>query len=82
VNLLAPGPIAGARMDRAIGKRARATGRSESAVRESYVQASSLHRMVTYDDVVRSVMFLCSSAAANITGQTLEISAGTMAERF
>jgi NAD(P)-dependent dehydrogenase (short-subunit alcohol dehydrogenase family) len=82
VNLLAPGPIAGARMDRAIGKRARATGRSESAVRESYVQASSLHRMVTYDDVVRSVMFLCSSAAANITGQTLEVSAGTMAERF
>ena len=36
VNLVAPGPIAGARMDRVIRKRARATGRSESAVRESY----------------------------------------------
>jgi NAD(P)-dependent dehydrogenase (short-subunit alcohol dehydrogenase family) len=58
VNLIAPGPIAGARMDRVIRKRARATGRSESAVRESYERASCLERMVSIDDVVRSVIFL------------------------
>lgn len=46
VNLVAPGPIAGARMDRVIRKRARAMGRSESAVRESYERASCLERMV------------------------------------
>lgn len=82
VNLVAPGPIAGARMNRVIGKRARAIGRSESAVRKSYEQASCLEKMVTTDDVVRSVIFLCSSAGANITGQTLEVSAGWMAERL
>src|SRR5215472_7707711 len=68
VNLVAPGPIAGARMNRVIRKRAPATDRSESAVRESYVQATYRHKMVTTDDVVRSVIFLCSPAAANITG--------------
>jgi NAD(P)-dependent dehydrogenase (short-subunit alcohol dehydrogenase family) len=81
VNLVAPGPIAGARMNRVIRKRARASLRSESTVRESYVQASSLHSMVTYDDVVRSAIFLCSPAAKNITGQTLEVSAGWRADR-
>ena len=34
------------------------------------------------DDVVRSVIFLSSPAAANITGQTLEVSAGWMAGRL
>ena len=67
VNLVAPGPIAGARMNRVMRKRARATDRGESAVRESYVQATCLHRMVTTDEVVRGD-FPCSPAAANITG--------------
>lgn len=75
-NLVAPGPIAGARMGRVIRKRAKATGRSERAVRQSYMQASSLGRMVAVDDVVHMVLFLCSSAAAHITGQTMEVSAG------
>jgi NAD(P)-dependent dehydrogenase (short-subunit alcohol dehydrogenase family) len=70
VNLVAPGPIAGARMDRVIRKRARAMGRSESAVRESYERASCLERMVSIDDVVHSVIFLSSVTAASITGQT------------
>jgi NAD(P)-dependent dehydrogenase (short-subunit alcohol dehydrogenase family) len=82
VNVVAPGPIAGARMDRVIRERARATGRSENAVRESYAQASCLERMVTMDDVVRLVVFLCSPAAANITSQMLEVSAGWMAQRL
>jgi NAD(P)-dependent dehydrogenase (short-subunit alcohol dehydrogenase family) len=82
VNLVAPGPSAGARMNRVISKRARAIGRNESAVRESYKQASCLEKMVTTDDVVRSAIFLCSSAGANITGQRLEVSAGWMAERL
>ena len=82
MNLVAPGPIAGARMNRVIGKRARAVGRSESAVRESYERASCLERMVSIDDVVRSVIFLSSATAASITGQTLEVSAGWMAQRL
>ncbi|MDA2913475.1 SDR family oxidoreductase [Acidobacteriia bacterium AH_259_A11_L15] len=76
VNLVAPGPIAGARMERVIRRRARATGQSEHAVRQSYLRASSLRTMVAADDVVRTVVFLCSPAAAHITGQTLEVSAG------
>lgn len=80
VNLVAPGPIAGARMGRVIRRRAKFTGRSERAVRQGYLQATSLGRMVPADDVVRVVIFLCSHAAAHITGQTLEVSAGWTAQ--
>lgn len=76
VNLVVPGPIAGARMERLIRRRARATGQSQQAVLASYLEATSLHRMVEADDVVRLVLFLCSASGRNITGQTLEVSAG------
>lgn len=76
VNLVAPGPVAGPRMERVIRRRARATGLSERDVRQSYLRASILRTMVSADDVVHLVMFLCSPAAAHITGQTLEVSAG------
>lgn len=75
-NLVAPGPIAGQRMERVIRHRARALGRSRTAVRQSYLKATTLGRLVGPDDVVRAVLFLCSGAGENITGQILEVSAG------
>ena len=80
VNLVAPGPVAGARMERVIRQRASATGRSERTVRQGYLRASALRKMVAADDVVRMVAFLCSPDAAYITGQTVEVSAGWTAQ--
>jgi len=79
VNLVAPGPIAGARMERIIRRRARALGESPARVRAGYLRATSLGRMVTYEEVAKLVLYLCSPAAAGITGQTIEASAGWVA---
>jgi NAD(P)-dependent dehydrogenase (short-subunit alcohol dehydrogenase family) len=76
VNLVAPGPIAGEPMDRVIRSRARVLKQSPQIVRDSYLRASMLGTMVSAVDVVNAVVFLCSPAAARITGQVLEISAG------
>jgi NAD(P)-dependent dehydrogenase (short-subunit alcohol dehydrogenase family) len=76
VNLVAPGPIAGERMERVIRSRARALKQSLQLVRDCYLRASILGTMVSMTDVVSAVVFLCSPAAAHITGQVLEVSAG------
>ncbi len=82
VNLVAPGPVAGARMQRIVRKRARATGATVRDIERSYRQASVLGRLVDPGDVVRMVEFLCSPAAAGVTGQVLEVSAGWTASAF
>ena len=76
VNLVAPGPLAGERMERLICKRARASGQSERGVREGYLQAMVSGRFIPPAEVVRVVLFLCSPQAGNITGQTVEVSGG------
>ncbi|MGH9348348.1 MAG: SDR family NAD(P)-dependent oxidoreductase [Vicinamibacterales bacterium] len=80
VNFVVAGPVAGATVDEVIRRRARASGRSESAVRNQYRRASVMRTMVSARDVVSLVCFVCSPAAAHITGQTLEVSAGWMAD--
>lgn len=76
VNLVSPGPTAGTRIERVLRRRARAAGQSLAQVRESYLKPMVLGRMIKTEDVVRAVLFLCSPAGENITGQTLEVSAG------
>jgi NAD(P)-dependent dehydrogenase (short-subunit alcohol dehydrogenase family) len=82
VNLVAPGPITGARMNRIIRTRAHAAGLDEGSVRRAYLSASILGKMVKAEDVARLVLFLCSPAGAHITGEVLEVSAGWRAEAF
>jgi NAD(P)-dependent dehydrogenase (short-subunit alcohol dehydrogenase family) len=76
VNLVAPGPIQGKRMERLIQKRARALGESERTVREGYLKAMIVRRLIPAAEVVRAVLFLCSPGAGSITGQTIEVSGG------
>jgi NAD(P)-dependent dehydrogenase (short-subunit alcohol dehydrogenase family) len=75
VNLVAPGPIAGVRMERVIRQRARATGRRADAVRAGYLEATTLKSMVAPEDVVKAVLFLCARGAY-VSGQTIEVSSG------
>jgi NAD(P)-dependent dehydrogenase (short-subunit alcohol dehydrogenase family) len=71
VNLVSPGPVAGERLDGVL----RAQGPD---ARETFVAASPLARFATPDDVVAAVRFLCSDAATSITGEDINVSAGTV----
>ncbi len=76
VNAICPGPVEGAVMNSVIAARARALRVSPQLVRDQTFRKSALGRMVTAQDVSRLVLFLCSEAAANITGQAIDVSAG------
>lgn len=76
VNAVCPGPVEGPVMEEVIARRARALGVSTRRVREQFLRAAALGRMVTTSDVSRTVVFLCSEAARNITGQAIEVSGG------
>jgi NAD(P)-dependent dehydrogenase (short-subunit alcohol dehydrogenase family) len=76
VNAVCPGPVAGERIRRVIEQRAAEMEQSVAEVEASYLEAMVLKRMVTADDVAALVVFLASPAAANITGQALDVAAG------
>jgi NAD(P)-dependent dehydrogenase (short-subunit alcohol dehydrogenase family) len=71
VNLVSPGPVDGERLDGVL----RAQG---AGARERFLAASPLGRFATPDDVVAAVRFLCSDAAAAITGADVDVCAGTV----
>ncbi len=76
VNAVCPGPVEGAVMDEVIANRARALDVPVPTMRRQFLSRAALGRMVTAEDVSRAVLFLCSEAARNITGQAIEVSAG------
>jgi NAD(P)-dependent dehydrogenase (short-subunit alcohol dehydrogenase family) len=68
VNLISPGPVAGPRLDAVI----------DDAARGALLAASPLGRFATADDVAATARFLCSDAAAAITGADVDVSAGAV----
>ncbi len=73
VNAVLPGLVAGPRIDRVIQARADALGVSFEAMKTTYLEKVSLRRMVTTTDIAAIALFLCSPAAANITGQAISV---------
>ena len=73
VNAILPGIVEGPRMDGVIQARADALGQSFEDTREDYLGKISLRRMVSPDDVASMVLFLCSPAGRNISGQALSV---------
>ena len=73
VNAVLPGLVAGPRIDRVIQARADALGVSFDAMKSTYLEKVSLRRMVTTTDIAAIALFLCSPAAANITGQAISV---------
>jgi len=71
VNLVSPGPVDGERLESVL--RAQGPG-----ARETFLAGSPLARFAVPDDIVAAVRFLCSDAAAAITGEDLNVSAGTV----
>lgn len=77
VNAVCPGAVDGPRMDRVIAAEARATGRDPAVIRAGYEAETSLGCFVTADDVAATVLFLCSDAAARISGQAISVDGHT-----
>lgn len=73
VNAILPGTVEGDRMNGVIAARAAALGIGIEEMREDYVRKISLRRMVTAEDVASMALYLCSPAAANVTGQAVSV---------
>src|SRR5713226_7219056 len=76
VNAIAPGAVAGDRIDRVIQGQADVRGVDVERMRQSFVERSPLRRMSTADDIASLAAFLCSDHARNISGQCIPVTAG------
>lgn len=76
VNAIAPGAVAGDRIDRVIKGQADVRGVDVEHVRQSFVERSPLRRMSTAEDIAALAVFLCSDLARNISGQCIPVTAG------
>ncbi|MBZ5556453.1 MAG: SDR family oxidoreductase [Acidobacteriia bacterium] len=76
VNAIAPGAVAGDRIDRVIKGQADVRGVDVEKMRQSFVERSPLRRMSTAEDIASLAAFLCSDHARNISGQCIPVTAG------
>jgi NAD(P)-dependent dehydrogenase (short-subunit alcohol dehydrogenase family) len=76
VNAIAPGAVAGDRIDRMIQGQADVRGVNVEQIRQDFVDRSPLRRMSTADDIASLAAFLCSDLARNISGQCIPVTAG------
>jgi len=76
VNAIAPGAVAGDRIDRVIKGQAEIRGVDVEKMRQSFVERSPLRRMSTAEDIASLAAFLCSDMARSISGQCIPVTAG------
>jgi NAD(P)-dependent dehydrogenase (short-subunit alcohol dehydrogenase family) len=76
VNAIAPGPVYGPRIESVIRNRAAGMNLPYQEVEKQYVEPTALKRMVDEADIAAMALFLCSEEGRNITGETINISAG------
>jgi NAD(P)-dependent dehydrogenase (short-subunit alcohol dehydrogenase family) len=73
VNTILPGVVQGPRIERVIRARAETVGVDYATMEKEYLSRVSLHRMVSPQDVADMVLFLCTPAGGNISGQSLSV---------
>jgi NAD(P)-dependent dehydrogenase (short-subunit alcohol dehydrogenase family) len=78
VNLVSPGAVNGPRIEGVIAAQAKALSITEPEARARFTSASPLGRLIEADDVAETVRFLASPAAAGITGEDVNVSAGAV----
>ncbi len=76
VNAIAPGAVAGDRIDRVIAGQAEVRGVALEKMRQAFVESAPLKRMSTAEDIAALAVYLCSAAARNISGQCIAVTAG------
>jgi len=78
VNCICPGAVEGERIERVINARAAALGVPAEQVRKGFTSNAALQRMVTEEEVARVALFLVSDLSAGMSGQTLNVDAGSI----
>jgi NAD(P)-dependent dehydrogenase (short-subunit alcohol dehydrogenase family) len=77
VNAICPGAVAGERIERVFAGKAALRSVEPAVVRDEALAKTSLHRLVTADDIANAIVFLASAAGANISGHALPVDADT-----
>lgn len=72
-NAICPGSVNGERMDRVIAAEAHKKGVEPEKVRDDYTRSASLRTFIEPEDIAQMALFLASSAASKVTGQTLNV---------
>jgi NAD(P)-dependent dehydrogenase (short-subunit alcohol dehydrogenase family) len=75
VNAICPGAVAGPRIEDVVSRQAEARGISEA---DALTGSSPLGRLVEAVEVVRACAFLAFDAAAAITGEDVNVTAGVV----
>ena len=78
VNAVCPGAVAGPRIDDVIRRQAATRGITEDEALLAFTGASPLARLVEANEVAAACVYLASDAAASITGEDLNVSAGVV----
>ncbi|MEO8536555.1 MAG: SDR family oxidoreductase [Betaproteobacteria bacterium] len=73
VNAICPGSVAGPRIDSVYADKAAARAVAAAVVLAEALARTSLHRLVEADDIANTILFLCSPAGANISGQAIAV---------
>ena len=73
VNAILPGIVQGPRQDRVLSAKAESFGITLEAMRVRALERVSLRRMVSAQDIAAQIVFICSPAGANISGQSLSV---------
>lgn len=76
VNAVCPGYTETEILRQSIANVMAKTGRSEAEARAEFAQSNPQRRMVQPQEVADAVQWLCSDAAASITGQSISVSGG------
>jgi 3-hydroxybutyrate dehydrogenase len=79
-NAICPGYVWTPLVEKQIPDQARTRGISEAAAKEALLEEQPTKEFVTVDQVAGLALFLCSDAAASITGAILPIDGGWTAE--
>lgn len=73
VNAILPGVVAGERQDRVIAAKAAALGISVEEQATRLLSHVSMRKMVSAEDIANMILFICSPAGENISGQSLSV---------
>lgn len=77
-NAICPGSVAGPRLDAVIEGQAESQGRPIEEVKQEFREVSPMNEFTHPEDVADAVLYLCSTRAARITGEDLNVSAGVV----
>jgi NAD(P)-dependent dehydrogenase (short-subunit alcohol dehydrogenase family) len=77
-NCICPGPIEGDRIERVMRARAEALNAPYEQIRAQFLSQAALNRMATEEECARVALFLVSEASAGLTGQTINVDAGSI----